>query len=218
MFRRRDPRSWARTVREALWPRGGWGRAASYVKHRLRRLPDPPARIGRGVAAGVFASFTPLFGLHFVFAAVFAKVFRGNIVASLLGTFFGNPLTFPFIAWMSLEIGHLILGTTKGHKAHGSISDAFSGAWGDLWFNLRAAFTEAEMRWSGLGAFWSDVFLPYAVGGLAPGVVSAVAAYVLTVPIVTAYQRRRAGLVARRIARLRQQAARRQAGRDGVAG
>jgi hypothetical protein len=111
----------------------------------------------------------------------------------------------------------LILGTTGAEKPPGSVLAAFSGAWEDLWFNLRAAFTEADMRWAGLGAFWSDVFLPYAVGGVLPGIAAAVVAYLLTVPIVTAYQRRRAGLAARRIARLRAQAARR-AGRDGVAG
>ena len=104
------------------------------------------------MAAGVFASFTPLFGLHFLFAALFARLARGNIMASLFGTFFGNPLTFPLIAWSSLELGHLILGGTVGAEAHGSLWDAFAGAWTDLWFNLRAVFTAAHMRWSGLAA------------------------------------------------------------------
>ena len=213
MFRRRDPRSYGRIALEVLWPRGGWARAASYAKHRLRRLPDPPPRIGRGVAAGVLASFTPLFGLHFLVAALFARAVRGNIVASLFGTFFGNPLTFPLIAWSSLELGYVILGGTIGDAAHGSVWDAFAGAWTDLGFNLRAVFTDAEMRWSGLAAFWSDVFAPYAVGGVLPGLACALVAYALTVPIVAAYQKRRAGLAARKLARMR-----RDAGRDGVAG
>ena len=213
MFRRRVPRSYGRVMREAVWPRGGWARAASYAKHRLRRLPDPPRRIGRGVAAGVFASFTPLFGLHFLFAALFARLARGNIVASLFGTFFGNPLTFPLIAWSSLELGHLILDGTAGGGMHASVWDAFAGAWTDLWFNLRAVFTAAEMRWTGLAAFWSDVFAPYAVGGVLPGLACALTSYALTVPVVAAYQKRRAGLAARKMARLRA-----KAGRDGVAG
>ena len=73
------------------------------------------------------------------------------------------------------------------------------------------------MHWDGLAVFWSDVFLPYAVGGVLPGLASALVAYWLTVPIVTAYQKRRAGLAARRLERLRAKAAR-EAGRDGVAG
>ena len=57
---------------EFVWPRGGWARAFHYVKHRMRRLPDSPERIARGVWAGVFVTFTPLFGMHFVFAVLLA--------------------------------------------------------------------------------------------------------------------------------------------------
>ena len=203
-------------ARQAVWPRGGWARAATYFKHRLRRLPDSPERVGRGVAAGVLASFTPLFGLHFIFAGLFAKLMRGNILASLIGTFVGNPLTFPFIAFVSLELGHLILGQRVGEELHGTLWEAFSGAWSDLWFNLRAVFTDDVTRWRGLGTFWTDVFLPYAVGGVLPGIVCALAAYVVTVPIVAAYQRRRAGMAARRMAALRAKA--RDAQRNGVVG
>ena len=98
MFKRRETRSWLRAIAEFFYPRGGWRRAASYVGHRLRRLPDPPHRIARGIAAGVFVCFTPFFGLHFFMAAILAFLMQGNIVAALLATFFGNPLTFPFIA------------------------------------------------------------------------------------------------------------------------
>ena len=66
VFKRRNPRTWLRTVAEVFYPRGGWRRAVSYVIHRLRRLPDPPHKIARGVAAGVFVCFTPFFGFHFV--------------------------------------------------------------------------------------------------------------------------------------------------------
>ena len=78
---------------EFFWPRGGWGRAARYVQHRLHRLPDTPETIARGIFAGVFTTFTPLYGLHFIVAATLAWLVRGNIIAALLGTFFGNPLT-----------------------------------------------------------------------------------------------------------------------------
>lgn len=200
-------------ARDAFWPRGGWSRAASYAKHRLGRLPDPPERIGRGLAAGVLAAFTPLFGLHFIAAAVFAKIARGNIVAALLGTFLVNPLTLPVIALLSVELGHYLLGTGMEGGEPASILKAFAGAWGDLWYNLRAVFTEAVMRWGGLRAFWRDVFVPYAVGGALPGLACGLVSYALAVPIMRAYQRRRAGIAARRLGR-----ARGKAGRDGVAG
>src|SRR6056297_4272605 len=94
VFKRRDRRSILATLFEALWPRGGWARAARYVQHRLNRLPDPPERIARGIFAGVLTTFTPFYGLHFVTAAILAWVMRGNILAALLSTFFGNPLTY----------------------------------------------------------------------------------------------------------------------------
>jgi hypothetical protein len=71
---------------DVLWPKGGWTRAATYVKHRLNRLPDSPHRIARGIMAGVFTVFTPFYGLHFFMAAGFALLLRGNVVAALLGT------------------------------------------------------------------------------------------------------------------------------------
>src|SRR6056297_3944816 len=102
VFKRRTPKSWLQFIAEAFWPRGGWTRATRYVVHRLRRLPDPAHKISRGIAAGVFACFTPFFGLHFVIATALAFVLRGNLMAALLATFFGNPLTFPIIAAVSM--------------------------------------------------------------------------------------------------------------------
>ena len=91
VFKRRDPKPFLRAVVEFFWPRGGWKRAANYVKHRLRRLPDPPERIARGIWAGVFTTFTPFYGLHFLFAGLLAFAMRGNIFAAMLATFFWQP-------------------------------------------------------------------------------------------------------------------------------
>ena len=94
VFKRRTPKTWLAAIRDFFWPRGGWTRAFHYVKHRLRRLPDSPERIARGIWAGVFTTFTPFYGMHFVVAAILALFMRGNILAALMGTFFGNPLTY----------------------------------------------------------------------------------------------------------------------------
>ena len=109
MFKRRKPRSYSQLATEMIYPRGGWRRASQYVMHRIRRLPDQPQRIARGFAAGLFVSFTPFFGFHFMMAALVAWIIRGNIVAALLGTFVGNPLTFPFIAVLSVTLGRRML-------------------------------------------------------------------------------------------------------------
>ena len=191
VFKRRTKRSYAQIVTESFWPRGGWARAFHYVKHRLRRLPDTPARIARGIFAGVFVSFTPLFGFHFLAGAAVALVVNGNILAALLATFVGNPLTFPFIALLAMKIGHWMLGTDFEHSHHSSILAKFVGAWQDLKANFFAVFTDAPTQWGSLVEFFREVFLPYLVGGIVPGILAGLVAYYLSEPLIAAYQKRR---------------------------
>lgn len=189
VFKRRTPKSWFQFIAEGFWPRGGWARAFRYVVHRLRRLPDPAHKISRGIAAGVFVSFTPFFGFHFMLAALIAWAIRGNILASLLATFIGNPLTFPFFASIAMEIGATILGTP--HYALPGVVASFSNASLELWHNFTAIFTPETMHWGRLDAFFHVVFLPYLVGGILPGLVAALAAYFLSNPVIVAYQKAR---------------------------
>ena len=186
---------------ESLWPRGGWGRAAQYVRHRLRRLPDSPERISRGIMAGVFTTFTPFFGLHFVIAGLLAYALRGNILAAMMGTFFGNPLTYLPIGVISLQTGHFLLGTRPPAGKDGDdLGDKFIDAGAELWHNFKAMFTSDVARWDELARFNHDVFMPYLIGGLIPGIIAGIIAYYLSLPLVTAYQRRRKAKIARRIA------------------
>lgn len=207
IFKRRDPKPTLRAMAEFLWPRGGWARAFHYVKHRMRRLPDSPERIARGVWAGVFVTFTPLFGLHFFVAAILAKLMKGNILASLMATFVGNPLTFVFIALASLKTGHLMLGTELAEGELRALSRKFGDAGSDLWHNFVAIFTEAKMDWSSLSIFSREVFYPYLIGGIVPGVICATVAYYLAVPILQAYQKRRRGLIKAKFEALKQKTA-----------
>jgi uncharacterized protein len=209
VFKRRDRRSVWRTVAAVFWPRGGWTRAARYVKFRVTRLPDPPHRIARGIFCGVFVSFTPFFGLHFVIAALLAKIMRGNIVASLLATFAGNPLTFPAIAASALQTGHFILGTAgyKPQEAQNSLGEKILGAGADLRHNIVAVFTGQEAHWDKLSVFYDDVFLPYMIGGIIPGLVCAIAAYYFSLPVILVYQKRRQARLKAKWIALKQKAA-----------
>lgn len=195
IFKRRDPKPFLRRMAEMIWPRGGWARAFHYVKHRVRRLPDSPERIARGIWGGVFVTFTPLFGFHFFVAILLAKLMKGNILASLMATFVGNPLTFVFIALTSLKTGHWILGTRMEHGELRSLSRMFSNAGGDLWHNAMSIFTPEQMDWTGLAVFSRDVFYPYLIGGILPGIFFATVSYYLAVPLLRAYQRRRKGAI-----------------------
>ncbi len=55
------------------------------MKKRVLRLRATPHAIAAGVAAGVFATFTPLLGFHFAMAFVIAYLVRGSLPAAALG-------------------------------------------------------------------------------------------------------------------------------------
>jgi uncharacterized protein (DUF2062 family) len=207
VFKRRDPKSWPRAASDLLWPRGGWTRAFHYVKHRVRRLPDSPERIARGIWAGVFTTFTPFYTMHFFIAALIAWVLRGNILASLMATFFGNPLTYVPIGIASLTTGHWLLGTQMEEGEHRSFGGKFVDAGADLWHNFLAAFTDARADWHGLSVFYHEVFFPYMIGGIIPGVVCASISYYLAVPVIRAYQKRRKGAIKAKLEALKAKAA-----------
>ena len=208
IFKRRDPKPTLRALAEFLWPRGGWTRAFHYVKHRVRRLPDSPERIARGIFVGVFTSFTPFYGLHFLVAFLLARIMNGNVFASLLATFFGNPLTYVPIAYASLKTGYWLTGMTRdAERVRHGFGEMFYGAGRDLWENLKALFTGQDADWVGLSEFYDDVFFPYMIGAIIPGIVSGLVCYYLSVPVIRAYQKRRnKGVLKARLRRLRQQA------------
>jgi hypothetical protein len=200
VFRRRDPRSFWQIATEAVYPRGGWRRTIEYIKHRLRRLPDSPEKIGRGMAAGVFISFTPLYGFHFLGGLLIAWAIRGNLLASVIGTFANNFLTLVPISALAVGLGYWMLGMEPGEGLMEGLGHAFGEAWDDLWHNAWAIFGPETMEWSGFAEFLHEVFWPYLVGGLVPGLLAALASYAVTVPLVRAYQTARRRRLEERLA------------------
>jgi uncharacterized protein (DUF2062 family) len=181
ILKRRNRPSFGLRLREALNPRKGWRRGFEYIGRRVQRLPDTPHRIALGFACGVMASFTPFFTLHIFVAIGLALAARANAVAAALGTLFGNPLTFPLIAASALGVGGWLLGGTQVEAAGFSVAQVFSD----------------------FERFYATLFLPYLVGGIAPGLLAALAAYLVLRPIVAAYQdRRRSRLISRAEARV----------------
>ena len=185
---------------EFFYPRGGWARAFEYVKLRLNRLPGSPEQIARGIWAGVFASFTPFFGLHFLLSALIAVILRGNILAALLGTFIGNPLTYVPIAWVGIQSGHMILGTRPERGIGDAFGQKFVQAGGDLWYNFMAFITGRPTDWTHIGPFWDDIFLPFMLGGAICGAVVATLVYYLAVPVIRAFQIRRRAKLRKKLA------------------
>jgi uncharacterized protein (DUF2062 family) len=191
VFKRRDPVGWGAWLREQVYPRSGFKRATRYVIYRMRRLPDQPHRIARGVFAGSLIGFLPLPGLQFIAAWAASRAIRGNLLAALLATFNTNPVTTPFFAVLAMTLGHWILGIEKPLSWE-YIRTATEIAGSDLWFNFKAIFTSDVARWDGLIRFWHEIYWPYFIGALGPGVVLSIIAYYITIPLVEAYQKARA--------------------------
>ena len=172
VFKRRDKLPWGTRIKEWFAPKKGWRRGIEYLSLRMQRLPDSANSIALGFACGVYASFTPFFGFHFVIAAGLAWLFRSNLYASAVGTFFGNPITFGFIMWSSLTIGEAIMGIDT------SLAEELKA----LGFLDKLILLLQNIP---------TLVVPYFVGGLIPGITCAVICYFILIPVVRAYQQRR---------------------------
>lgn len=172
LFRRRRPQGFFDRMRTALWPRRSFGRSFQYFIKRVLRLTATPHAIAAGVAAGVFASWTPLLGFHFILAFALSYVLAGNMVAAALGTAFGNPLSFPFIWTLTIKIGNMLIGVETGaHQKH---------------VNLEALLTHLDVK-----QLWDPVLKPMLIGAIPPGVITGIAFYIVTYWGVRAFQVRR---------------------------
>ena len=159
IFKRRDKRLSFRRFKDFFIPKKGWRRALDYIIYRVKRLPDTPHKIAIGIAIGVFCSFTPFFGFHVFLAALLAYLFKGNIIAALMGTFFGNPITWPFIASFSIKLGQRILGYPM--ISFESSLEQFVGAMNTFMKGITSLFGDGTSDWSTVYYFIGDLFLPY---------------------------------------------------------
>lgn len=178
-----------------VWPRRSFWRSMQYYVKRALRLTATPHAIAAGVAAGVFVSFTPFLGFHFILAATIAWLIRGNIVASAFGTAIGNPLTFPFIWGATLATGKFIL----NGRHSGEVPPVHLGE---------------MLRHLEFAEIWNPVIKPMAVGSLPIGLLFAIAFYFLTRRLTIKFrERRRKHLADRARRKANQQSARAVAGR-----
>ena len=170
LFKRRNPLSFREKLRLAVWPANGWKRSVRYISKRVMRLSGSPHAIAAGFAAGVFASFTPFIGFHFILSFVVAFLIGGNMLAAAFGTAVGNPLTFPAIWVSSYKIGNFMLGLDHTHMQADTISASLTTQSPGSIFPLLQSMT---------------------IGGLPLGLAFGLAAYFSVRWLVVAYQRAR---------------------------
>ncbi len=181
LFRRRDKPAWQDRLKTWAWPQRGWKRAAAYAWHRITRLAGTPHAIAMGCATGVFASFTPLMGLHFILAALLAYALGGSLLASAFGTFFGNPISFPIIWLTTYNFGGYLLGWEQKSEINIGLP---SGFWSNLFMHPTVA----------AGQFWETVgpvLVPMLAGGIPLGLVFGLAFYFPVKATVETFQKRR---------------------------
>ncbi len=200
MFKRRERRSIFRFFYEVIFSFKGISRAIEYISIRLKRIPDTPHKISLGMSCGIFASFTPLFGLHFLIAGLLSYLLRANVLASLIGTFVGNPITFPIITVFNLKLGEWILGSSEYSSGDGG--KIFEGFLDFIFLIYKSFFTEGSIGENNvprINEFLNGVFIPYSLGGLILGIFIAVISYFLLRPLVATYQKKRSALKAKRL-------------------
>ena len=192
VFKRRKSLPMTRKIREGLFPEKGWSRAAEYMMARIKRLPDSPKSISFGVAIGVFVSFSPFFGVHVLLAFLIARSLRVNILAAVLGTFMGNPITFPIIAALNFGIGELFINVSTEEASSKTflqqLVDVSYAFYGNVGVMMRGESTD----FSAILEFFYGIFLPYLVGGFILGVASGVVSYFIMLPIIVTYKARKA--------------------------
>lgn len=177
IFGRKNKPKFAERIRVLLWPRRSWKRSGVYYIKRVLRLTGSPYAIAAGVAAGVFTSFTPFLGFHFIIAWTIAFLIGGNLLAAAVGTAVGNPLTFPFIWSATYSTGCLILGQPiMHHKIHALQNGLLSQS-------LSAILPTIKIM---------------AVGAIPVGIAVALIFYYLTRHAARTYQHRRKAQLARK--------------------
>ena len=178
LFGRRNPASWKETIRVWLWPRRSWARSTKYFTKRVLRLTASTHAVSAGIAAGVFASFTPFLGMHVVIACAVAYFIAGNFIAAAIGTFFGNPLTFPFIWAATYNVGSFVL--------HGEMRGENNGLHSLLHTDYWAVGLQGIL--DVVLGIWEPVIKPMAIGAVPCGVVFGIVSYLVTRWAVVLYR------------------------------
>jgi uncharacterized protein (DUF2062 family) len=65
--------------------------------------------IALGAAIGSFWGVFPTFGLSTILSLLLYKIFRFNLLVAISAAFISNPLTSPFLLFLSYKIGSLII-------------------------------------------------------------------------------------------------------------
>jgi len=160
-----------------------WLMRKCFPAHQLKRLRASPHEIALGCAVGVFVSITPLLGAQMLIAALLAGILRASVPAAVLGTFFGNPLSWPFI-WASTYAMGLQMISVDGVLDAGKFEQNVMLLW--------AALLERspEMLNATAAILW-PLLLPMLAGSLPLGLLMAAIFYYISRNLIRRWQAHR---------------------------
>ena len=86
-----------------------WGRRRRILLLEFLGREDPQEHVAAAIALGVALGFSPFLGLHLVLALGLATILKVNRLDAALGTFVGNPWTFPPVFALGYRLGRTLL-------------------------------------------------------------------------------------------------------------
>ena len=183
LFKRKKRLSVLMRLRYTLWPARSFGRSFRYRLLRLLRIQASPHSIALGCALGVFAVFSPFLGFQMMLGALLALALRGSVLASAVGSFAGNPLTYPVIWISTFTVGNVFLDSS----ASAEISKLSDGAEA-LGRSIREASPDGVA--SAVEGLW-PILKPMALGSLPLGGLTALLTYIAIRHLADAQKRGR---------------------------
>lgn len=188
LFRRRKPVSFLERIRLWFWPRRSFARSMKYYGKRLLRISATPHQVALGLAIGILAASSPLFGLHIILAGIITWLLRGNVAAAILGTMLSNPLTFLPIVMIDYKLGHFCF------ALFGNVDEIPLA-------QIRAMFEglSVSQAWGILLEAWDTVMKPILFGGLILGLFLGSFAYICAYRATARFQKHRQEKMAEKI-------------------
>jgi uncharacterized protein (DUF2062 family) len=172
--------------------KGVWSRLriiAAGIVRRLGELRASPHEIALGCAAGAFASITPLLGVQTLMAIALAGLMRASVPAAIVGTFVGNPLSWPFIWASTYAMGLHMVSSLQIFGLDGMIDPAAIEQ--NMLLLWGALIERSPHLLDATAALLWPLLLPMLAGSLPIGLLTAAVVYYISRNVVRAWRVRR---------------------------
>jgi uncharacterized protein (DUF2062 family) len=161
--------------------KGYFSRRYREFVERFRALQGDPHYIAMGMAVGIFVAITPTIPFHTVLAIAMAFLLGGSKPAAIIGVWFSNPVTIPFLYLACYKAGVLLLGRSASDvNLVLSLLDTLEGP---MPFGEKCRFLLEFARGK------LDIVYAMMAGGVVIGIPPSIAAYFITRKIVVRMRR-----------------------------